>query len=275
MLFPNIEHLIYWIKERQSIYLKKTAGEPKPWTTDPCLRDYRYCNVFREQDAVTIWIRDHWRIPFQHHPKIWFAMCVARLFNNPETLETIGYPMDNFPIERWKYQLEKMKAEKKRIFNAAYIVSTNGKAKDKVLYVLEDVLMPLFLHGRAPIAGETLESYAEHLMIFDGMGSFLSGQVVADLKYIDPLKNAPDWWTWCNPGPGSRRGMNRMLDAPVDAPITKNLWNKAIGQLRDIVKAETALDLCAQDLQNALCETDKYMRLVTRQGTPKQRYHGV
>ena len=33
-----LDRLLYWIKERESIRLKKEAGEPKPWTDDEILR---------------------------------------------------------------------------------------------------------------------------------------------------------------------------------------------------------------------------------------------
>jgi hypothetical protein len=45
------------------------------------------------------------------------------------------------------------------------------------------------------------------------MGSFQSGQVLANLKY-GQLKSAADWWTFAASGPGSRRGLNRVLGVP-------------------------------------------------------------
>jgi hypothetical protein len=68
------------------------AGKPQPWTTYRILSRYKMCNVYREQDRVTAWIRENWRAPYADHPNLWFAMCVARAINWPETLEEIAFP---------------------------------------------------------------------------------------------------------------------------------------------------------------------------------------
>src|SRR2546423_1636561 len=50
------EELIDWISERTAIHTKKEAGHPPPWTDDPVLREWSFCNVRREDDRVTRWI---------------------------------------------------------------------------------------------------------------------------------------------------------------------------------------------------------------------------
>ena len=45
MLQEAKKTLLYWISERESIRKKKKSGEPKPWTKDPILRDYKFCHV--------------------------------------------------------------------------------------------------------------------------------------------------------------------------------------------------------------------------------------
>ena len=39
------ERLLAWIVERESIRRKKERGLPRPWTLDPVLDGYRFCNV--------------------------------------------------------------------------------------------------------------------------------------------------------------------------------------------------------------------------------------
>jgi len=34
------ERLVYWIREREAIRLKKEAGQPRPWTDDEILDTY-------------------------------------------------------------------------------------------------------------------------------------------------------------------------------------------------------------------------------------------
>ena len=80
------DDLFAFVRERHQIYLRRKAGQTKPWTTDPILQQYRFCNVYRELDTVTKWIRDNWRRPHCDDPDLWFAMVVARLVNWPDTM---------------------------------------------------------------------------------------------------------------------------------------------------------------------------------------------
>ena len=44
--------------ERHKIYLRRSAGQPFPWTDDPILQKYKFNNIYRELDKTTIWIKD-------------------------------------------------------------------------------------------------------------------------------------------------------------------------------------------------------------------------
>ena len=273
------ETLFYWIKERDQIRQKKEAGLPKPWSTDPIFQHYKFCNVRREDDRVTIWIKNHWRDPCRGHPNMWFAMVVARLFNWPDTLDLIGFPLGDYPgyKEIWrKWLKEKRDNFKAKIFTGAYLVSTNGVSMDKIDYILDRVLTPIWERGFAPSYGDTLESYWNHLIQFDGLGSFMAGQVIADLKYIDPvLEKASDWWTWAPLGPGSKRGLNRYAGRDYRKPLKQS---QGIGELIAIqseIKKYLNMDLPVHDVQNCMCEFDKYLRLEKGEGTVRSGYQGV
>ena len=61
----SLKDFWYWVNERHSIYLRKAAGDPRPWTKDPILQRYKFTNVFRELDMGTKWLREciilpHW-----------------------------------------------------------------------------------------------------------------------------------------------------------------------------------------------------------------------
>jgi hypothetical protein len=276
--------LIRFIKEREAIYQKRLDGRPKPWTKDPILQRYRFCNIYRENDAVTKWIYENWQVPYRGEAHMWFWMVVARLLNNPESLGDDR--MDKLRHRGVWFQdafvsiLTKRKQEKKRNFNGAYIVSTNGHAMDKAVYLANRVLDPLWANRKEimPVVGDTLASFHERLTEYDGLGSFMAAQVVADMKAIQPLLSAPDWYVWAASGPGSRRGMNRILGYHHDSPIKEGPWYMALQELRHIVNDALdsgAVELCAQNLQNCLCEFDKYERARHDQGRPKQLFDGV
>jgi hypothetical protein len=100
------------------------------------------------------------------------------------------------------------------------------------------------------------------------MGTFIVGQIIADVKYVLPLRAAADWRSFALSGPGSRRGLNRVMGRPPATAWKEDVWRRELAALhRSIIH-----EMHAQDLQNCLCEFDKYQRVLTGEGTPKQFY---
>jgi len=279
----NVKMLMYWINERAAILARREAGQPKPWTKDTILASYRFCNVRREDDTVTKWIAEHWMPP--GNPDAWFAAAVARLVNWPATLEALGVMLPWNPVQ-FKKRMAARAAAGEKVFSGAYIVSTNGRAMDKPVYLADHVLTPLWKAREMvrPRWGDTLAEFHARLMQFDGMGSFMAAQVIADTKHVfaDPLDDAPDWHSWAASGPGSRRGMNRLYGLDTDAPWRESVWlncmqtelQPAINKMRNKSIPCLKEPLDAQNIQNCLCEFDKYMRTLNGEGRPRSTYPG-
>src|SRR5262245_29898130 len=107
---PEIRSLWDWINERHAVFLRKAAledsivpdwaqpgGPPmlrKCWsldhlTHDTVMQEYRFCNVFRELDRVTIWIRENIREKYERHPYLWYMLMIARELNWPPALQRL------------------------------------------------------------------------------------------------------------------------------------------------------------------------------------------
>ena len=125
----------------------------------------------------------------------------------------------------------------------------------------------------------TLAEAHGRLVKCKGLASFLAGQVIADLKYVKPQRDALDWETWACPGPGSRRGMNRVLNLPVHSRWDDSSWLGYLQilheQLQPKLRAAKLPSMHAQDVQNCLCEFDKYERVRLGEGTPRRKYPGT
>jgi hypothetical protein len=273
MDFPKLSTLLFWIQERDSIRVKKEAGLPKPWTDDAVLQNFRFCNVRRQDDKVTSWLRNRW-YPLYDAPNFVGGMTLARLINEPATLEFIGFPEP----ERWEWTLGELKDWRdlgKRVFNPAYIVTTCGVKMDKLDYVVRVAKEADHAWARRDPKPRSLADAFKVLTSVDGLRGtgFLTAQVIADLKYTPHLAEAYDWFTWCSPGPGSMRGLSRLTGKDYETKWNADLFRKVINDLRDVVSDEIAVDLCAQDMQNCLCEFDKYVRALEG-GKPKQNYNG-
>lgn len=269
MVEPDVQEylmavkLVEWIQKRE---MARTQGR----SGDPNIDNWRYCNVKRQDDKVTKFIT-HWLEPWHDHPMLVPNILMARLFNNPETLQDIGY-LEEWDPMRIRGAVLRREMEGLRVFNAAYIVSTNGHKMDKTDYLCEMVL-PAVFDACYQIGAPDLETFWYELTSFNGVGSFMGAQVIADAKFTPRWRNAPDWWKFVAPGPGSMRGMNRLRGLPANhQKYNPKAFSMYIQPVRSIIKSGTGLNLCAQDVQNCLCEFDKYMRLILGEGRPKQTY---
>lgn len=289
------KELFKFIRERQAIYERRAAGKPKPWTKDVILQSYRFCNVYRELDTVTAWIRTNWREPYDRDPNLWFAMVVARLVNWPDSLSALNGSKAVFvkgDVVGWTPQdfvdvLNLRKAEGEKVFTGAYMIHAGpAEGASKAAYLAKEVLTPMW-KARGGITNELLElgknkSLARlhsWLMTHKDMGSFMAAQVVADTKFQTAWKQAPDWWTFAAPGPGSMRGLNRVIGADPKAPWQDaESWKTTLRALQEqvdpLVSKAGMPRISAQDLQNCLCEFDKYERVRLGEGRPRSLYAG-
>lgn len=276
------ERLVTFIVERETVRQLKERGSPRPWTQDPVLQSYRFCNVHREDDEVTRWIRVNWREPYSSFEDLWHLMCLARWINEPGTLRQYQERNKKFPAWSRKTLMEVHGLRQGlgvRFFNPAYMITTAGKKQDKVEYLCDKLdLLWKSRKGFRPRREDTLNSWHMLLSGFDGLGSFLAGQVVADMRYVDPLRQATDWRTFACPGPGSRRGLARVVGRGASYAWNESDWRQAHYKLQVRVNQmlrRHKIELHGQDLQNCLCEFDKYERTRLGEGRPKQRYAGA
>jgi hypothetical protein len=269
----KVELFLEFIVKRHGIRVAREAGEPQPWTEDPILQHYKFCNAFREMDRVTRWVAKYWREPNKNDPDFWFASVVARrCINLPGTLREIGYPVPWDP-DNFLPALERRKNAGKQVFNSApYRLLVSGQSGDLGELQVELILNPLWASRNVyrPRRGDTLRAFHNRLAAVRFMGDFHTAQVVADVKYVGELRHASDWWTFAASGPGSRRGLNRVLDHPTDAPWKESDWVHQLYLLRKAIApafAKAGLpEMHAQDTQNCLCEFDKYERIRLGEG---------
>jgi hypothetical protein len=274
-MFNAETDLLCWISEREAVREKKEAGLEKPWTENEIIQRYKFCNVRREDDTVTRWLFTNWLLPNRDSPHIVFAMCMARHFNWPDTLTAIGFPHNWMP-ENTRTVLKNRRDEYKlKIYTGAYTISTGGQRVEKIDYSIDSVLTPLRDSHRLPETGESLESYWKYLQEKTGFASFMAGQVIADLKFIEPLKSAPDWHTWAPLGPGSIRGLNRYHGRKLSSSIKQAQGLKELLEIRTLIKEKLCMNLPLHNVQNCMCEFDKYVRLKYDNGHVRSRYNGL
>lgn len=272
-----IQRMLYWIQERESIRLKKEAGEPKPWTTDEILQKYKFCNICRKDDRVSRWLVDNWYKPHGNHPNILTAITLARQLNNTDSLEAVGFPL-KWEAKRVRSVLEKRVKDGLKNFSAAYMI-TGTLGGTKIEQIVHKVVTPL--HNNPPeIVWESMEETHRLLMPYAGFSTFIAGQVVADLRLARPGVNCwIDRMCWAPKGPGSKRGMNRLQGRDKDDALKQEQFLSEliefIQECEDNLPASVTDRLEAMDYQNCLCEFDKYERTLWEGRRPKQLYNGI
>lgn len=273
----TIDRFLYWIRERYQIYLKRKVGKEKPWTNDEILQTYKFCNVHRKNDRVSQWLINHWYKPYKNHRHILLACTLARQLNNIESLGAVGFP-DQWLPESVLTILKKRHESGLKNYAGAYVIASianqSGIHELKYLQTVEIVCQPIY-DSQLRINTSNIESTWNSLLEFKGFGSFICGQVVADLVWgLDG-----DWSdidSFAPVGPGSTRGMNRLKQRDKNKSLSQL---KFLTELRDLFefvsKRKSIPKMNAMDLQNCLCEFDKYSRTLEGSGKPKQKYPGV
>jgi hypothetical protein len=272
-----------WIAERHRIHQRKSAGEPPPWTGDGIMRRYRFCNVFRELDKVTVWLREEWREPYAESEHLWIALCLARQVNWPDTLAEIGFPKRGYDARRVQRFLEARIARGEKAYTGAYMISAPSgvfAGMGKPEYTARIVVGALWdarhefhalFAGRQP----TLEETHAWLRKFRGWGDFMAYEVVTDLRHTRYLRDAPDINSWAVAGPGAIRGLNRLHGRPYKAGLSQA---QACAEMRALLALSRSslpdfvplLEL--RDIEHSLCETDKWLRVAAGQGRLRAKY---
>lgn len=272
----HLEDLYHWVDERERIRIKKdVVRQSPPWTDDPIMASNRFCNVRREDDKVTRWIHKNWLLPHIKDESVQFAMCVARLVNHPETLEELGYP-DDWQDDRFIKVIQQRSERGLKSWTSAYMItggySAGGEPKGVIIArVLTTAHNGLRAHPI--VVGDSLDNAALKIR-HPGIGSFLVGQIIADLKWATVLRYAVDWHSWCAVGPGSSAGLNYLHGRPPLTSLSQAKFQREVGEVRALLYARE-YDLDAQNVQNCLCEFSKYVRVKYYGGHAKSSYRAV
>jgi hypothetical protein len=218
--------------ERMRIHIKKELGFSKPWTDKPIFMDSFFCNVFIDQN-----IDDNY---------LWSSLVVSRFISRIDCLEQLrdaGAFDSSYNIaDRLRKTREVMLMRRQiglplntNAFITSPMIGKWGPTKAHYIVHLVEALMDEDLGARLEYIDTTMAEIHERLMEYQAVGSFMSYQYCVDFSYIPRyLGKAPDLNTWSAIGPGSIRGMNRMLFGTVNEKIPLSEWLENANNLHEL-----------------------------------------
>jgi hypothetical protein len=293
----HVAQFFAFMKARHDIYVARNKDrKPYPWTADPILQQFRFCNVYRELDTVTIWIRQHIREPFADHPHLWFMLAMARRINLPDTLAEIiadkkgawphGKTRSAYRPDRLLMLLDDRTARGEQVYTGAYMITAEtgpehtGQTKSRTTAYSN--LLPLW-EAAPEIEPQLHHSLKEAFGAILGRGfawgPFMTYEVVTDLRHTRYLREAPDVNTWANAGPGAFRGLNRVFGRPLKQAQNPQAACQEMADLLTMSKHYWPKPtiwwpkLEMRDIEHSLCEFDKYERVRNGEGRPRSMYH--
>lgn len=289
MIKDRVQAFFDFIYERQLVWHKRCRlGLPAPWSDDEILRNFRFCNVYRELDGGTTALTKYFQPQVPPAVKL-FNIIAYRFFNRRDTIENLFgglLDVDTFSFSRLEQRFDQKKKEG-AIFSNAYLITAhayrpNYRPQDKHVQIL---LMLDDLRGRLKTLLENLRAApaAEGPAIVESFipmaGPFLAGQILLDATYAGDIVGytSNDFLVV---GPGAHWGLNiicgKTLNKTQAAEHCRTLWAMQKKAFYDL-KATSGKDwqhirwdnpdypgqpfLSLHDIQNSLCEFRKYWRL--------------
>lgn len=244
----NFVLFAHFIKERYRIHKRKDTGEPRPWTKDPILQQYKFTNVRREHDYQTRRLIEL----VSTNPELSLEDKIVNTFmfrcwNNADTFEFFNLPQP----ARALYEVEAKERARKKLnyycksfptafakrkwwsnaynqggtkyawkfpdgdgFGRAPSEAEGAKHKDyEPDIVLRVFHIPVWLRrGRIVdkiLAASTQQEVFDVIESIRGFSGFMAYQVFVDLTYIPEFPFSENEFTIA--GPGCRKGIDRIF----------------------------------------------------------------
>lgn len=274
---PGIYDLYwYFASERQHVFERRLDGQPRPWTDDPILQTYKFCNVFRAADRVSQYmIRDvcYDETPCSDEDRL-FQIVAFRTFSKIETWDTVreylGHQptLDDLATGALTKALEHAQAKNGGLYTGAFILCATNAYGQPAKYLNHiELFRHMFLAdrlGEKLLKAGSLQEVFELLKSYPLMGNFMAYQTAIDLNYSALINFDENDFTV--PGPGALRGMKKVfLDLGDYTPAEAVMWmverqESEFGRLKLPFHGLFGRPLHAIDCQGLFCETDKYCR---------------
>lgn len=305
----------FWkfIYDRLEIYYKRVVlQQPAPWTNDEIFNTYRFTNICRDMDKLTIYERknilsklDEPTVDLETRKKsVMFNIILFRTFVKIGTYECFGFI--DFSSDTWNSQwtkgmakLLKRREQGQRNFTGSFMVNTLKKCNPDPTTRDNQTLNALCMcqwfinhldevYDKAMIQSKNMKEQLEYLTSLDGIGSFTGYELACSFAMAGRyFKNTLVPWSqdsYTSIGPGSSGGLEWVFKSfgnlsKIEAIIyLRSIWRNEMKRLGLYEKFIQMLpdvlegDLDLRVIEHCLCENHKYNKLKSKTGRTKQRF---
>ncbi|MBD1212395.1 MAG: hypothetical protein H9534_06540 [Dolichospermum circinale Clear-D4] len=269
----------YWrfAAMRQEVFFNKLKNVRPPWTSDPILNTYKFCNAYRVSDRVSQYLIKNViydENKSQNEEEVLFRILLFKIFNKIETWEylesKIGdyITLSNFDLEGYSNILQEAMNIGYVIYTSAYMSCASkefgyDKKHQNHLALIDKMVVKDRVINRI-VKAKSLEEIFHILESYPLLGKFMAYQLATDINYSEVINFDENSFTIA--GPGAERGIDKcFIDtkgksyADIIYWMTENQENQ-FQRLGLNFKSLWGRPLQAIDCQNLFCETDKYCR---------------
>jgi hypothetical protein len=265
----------YFAAERQQVFKNRIAGRPGPWSDDPILQTYKFCNVFRATDRVSQFlIREVIYGPKNVAPadKL-FQIVLFRLFSRPETWSELTKVLGHEPVikdlGRLPGALETVRQKEGKLYTHAFILCASDAYSQGAKHLNHvELLRHMFVADGLPeklLAAGSLREIYDLLHGYPLIGDFMAYQIAIDLNYSDLINFSENDFT--QPGPGANRGLEKAFISLGDFTAAETILWMVDRQEQEFARLGLEFGglfgrpIQAIDAQGLFCELDKYTRV--------------
>jgi hypothetical protein len=266
----------YYASQRQAMFERRVAGTALPWTTDPILQTFKFCNVYRAADRVSQYmIRDVCYHDEDCTPEDRLFQIIAfRTFSKIETWLAVRaflgrYPtLDDLGTGAFTKALDHARTVNGGLYTGAFILCATDAYGQRLKHLNHvELFRHMFLTddlGKRLLDAVSLREVYDLLHGYPLMGDFMSYQTTIDLNYSALVNFSENEFTQA--GPGALRGIKKCFTDLGDytpADVISWMVDNQDGEVARLGLPFTGLygrPLHAIDCQGLFCETDKYCR---------------
>ncbi len=265
----------YFANERQNIFIKKLNGDTPPWTNDPILKTYKFCNSYRVNDRVSQYLLKNviYNGKTYKDEDMLFRIILFKLFNKESTWELLlkefkDITLSTFDMKEYSKVLTNAINNNIKIYNDAYIsCATKAFGYDRKHDNHLALLNKMFIIDKVQdkiLKCTNMEQAFKIIKSYPLIGNFMAYQLITDINYSDIVDWKEDEFTVA--GPGSLRGIKKCVidkEKLSNEDIIKYMYNHQEEEFKRLnldFKTIGNRKLQLIDIQNIFCELDKYCR---------------